>query len=226
MSLAFTTTGPVHAAAAALWRDPLDRREWVTRAVPHRAALALIAEHHYAHGGPNTSVAAVGLYHRGGSELIGAALWLPPIITAARKVAAADPHSVLALSRLAIIPDAPKNAASYLIAGCLPLLPGRYSVLLTFADEAFGHVGGIYQATNWEYGGVTAPRPVWRLDGQMVSPKRGPKTLTHGELRDMGAELIGRSRKHRYVLHRSTKMRQHPVYPKRQPRIVAPEGQP
>jgi len=45
-------------------------------------------------------------------------------------------------------------------------------------------------------------------------------------LRDMGAELIGRSRKHRYVLHRSTKMRQHPVYPKRQPRIVASEGQP
>lgn len=213
--LAFTSAGPIHAPTAAAWRDPLDRREWVVRHVPHREALELIAEHHYAAGGPNTSVAAVGLYHRGGDELLGAALWLPPIITAARKAAPGDPHAVLSLSRLACAPTAPKNAASFLIGNSVPLLPERYRVLLTFADEAFGHVGGIYQATNWEYAGTTAPRPVWRLAGRVISPKRGPRTLTAAELRSEGAEIVTRSRKHRYVLHRGRPMRRHPTYPQR-----------
>lgn len=213
-ALCFTPQGAAHAVPA--WRDPLDRREWLVRPVPHRDALALIAEHHYAHGGPNTSVCALGLFHRDGSELLGAALWLPPIIAAARKVEPAAPHSVLGLSRLVCAPAAPKNAASFLIGGSMPLLPDRYQVLLTFADEAYGHVGGIYQATNWAYAGPTPPRPVWTLDGQVISPKRGPRTLSRQELLERGARLVGRSRKHRYVLRRGRAPEQRPTYPKRQ----------
>lgn len=213
--LAFTASGPIHATGE--WRDPLDRREWEVRLVPHRRALAFVSEHHYSRGGPNTSVAAVGLYHREGAELLGAALWLPPIVTAARHVEPDRPHDVLALSRLAVAPGCPKNAASHLIGRCLSLLPERWATLLTFADEAFGHVGGIYQATNWAYAGVTAPRPVWRLGGRVVSPKRGPKTLTAAQMLDAGAELAGTSRKHRYVLRRGEPMRRHPTYPKRHP---------
>lgn len=212
-ALCFTPSGAMHLMPG--WRDPLDRHEWLVRPVPHRAALALITEHHYAGGGPNTSVLAAGLYHRDGSELLGAALWLPPIITAARRVEPQHPHDVLALSRLAVAPGCPKNAASYLIGNSLPLLPERWGVLLTFADEAFGHVGGIYQATNWAHAGTTTPRPVWMLDGQMISPKRGPRTLNHTEMLELGARISTRSRKHRYVLRRGQAPRQRPTYPKR-----------
>lgn len=218
--LAFTPSGPLHIAAP-LWRDPLDRDEWLVRPVKHREALALISDLHYSGGGPNTSVAALGLYHQEGSELLGAALWLPPIITAARTVEPERPHGVLSLSRLAVHPDAPKNAASFLIGACQRHLDERWETLLTFADEAVGHVGGIYQATNWDYAGVTAPRPVWRLGGRIVSPKRGPRTLTHAQMLDEGAELVSRSRKHRYVLRRGQPMRRHPAYPKRVPLFEA-----
>lgn len=211
--LFFTPSGAVHAAGLP-WRDPLDRREWVVRPVLHRDALAVMREHHYSGGGPNTSVAALGLYHRAGSDLFGAAIWLPPIITAARSVEADSPHSVLSLSRLAVLPGVPKNAASFLIAGCLPFLPERYGVLLTFADEAQGHVGGIYQATNWQYGGVTRSRPVWRRGGRLVSPKRGPRTLSASQMVEEGAVLVSRSRMHRYVFRRGVPMRTHPAYPK------------
>lgn len=219
MTLAFTSAGPVHADRAA-WRDPLDRREWHVRPVPHRDALGFIRENHYAAGGPNTSVAALGLYHRGGDQLLGAALWLPPIITAARHVEPRRPHSVIGLSRLACSPIAPKNAASFLIAGCVEHLPDRYETLLTFADEALGHVGGIYQATNWDYAGATRPQPVWRLDGRIVSRKRGPRTLTTEQLLEEGARMIARTRKHRYVLRRGVPMRRHPAYPKRPPLLL------
>lgn len=212
--LCFTAEGPVHAVGAA-WRDPLDRHEWVVHRIRHREALRFIAEHHYARGGPNTSVVALGLYHRGGGELLGAALWLPPIIAAARHVAPSGPHGVLGLSRLAVHPSCPKNAASFLVGGCIALLPDRYPVLLTFADEAFGHVGGIYQATNWGYAGATRALPVWRRDGRVVSPKRGPVTLRVAAMRAEGAEVVQRARKHRYVLDRRVRLREHPVYPKR-----------
>lgn len=211
-TLAFTSAGAKHATCT--WRDPLDRNEWIVRPVPHATAVSLIQEHHYAHGGPNTSVAALGLYHRDGDQLFGAALWLPPIITAARRANPNGPHAVLALSRLACVPDAPKNAASFLIANGIRLLPDRYRTLLTFADEAQGHLGGIYQATNWAYAGATAPRAVWRRGERLVSPKRGPRTLTARQMLDEGCVLIARSRKHRYVMHRGMPAAQRPMYPK------------
>lgn len=213
--LLFTGAGAFHGEPAP-WADPLDRREWLVRAVPHRVALDFIAEHHYARGGPKTGVAGFALFHRGDAVPYGAALWVPPIIGAAKHIQPDDPHAVLGLPRLAVAPGCPKNAASFLIGGCVPELPDRYGTLLTYADEAQGHVGGIYQATNWDYAGVTASMPLWRRDGRQVSNKRGPKTLTHEQLRAEGAELVQRSRKHRYVLRLGQRMRAHPVYPKRE----------
>lgn len=211
--LFFTASGAAHAPGQP-WRDPLDRREWIVRPIPHRDALALITEHHYAGGGPRTSAAALGLYHRGGSDLLGAALWVPPVIGAAKHLRPEAPHSVLGLSRLALAPECPKNAASYLISACLPHLPDRYQTLLTYADEAAGHVGGIYQATNWDYAGATIATPVWRVGDRQVSNKRGQRTLSRADLLAEGAVMVGRSRKHRYVLRRGVPMRQHPTYPK------------
>src|SRR5690606_40873349 len=102
--------GPVSVPTAP-WADPLDKREWVVRDIPHRDAVAFITEHHYAKGAANTSVARYGLYQQEGGELLGAILYMPPPGQAAKAANPDCPERVLALSRLAIAPAAPKNAA-------------------------------------------------------------------------------------------------------------------
>lgn len=217
MSLAFTHTGPIHLPQELPWADPLDKSEWVVRPIDHRSAVKLVEEVHYAHGASNTSVARLGLYHAEGSELLGAMLWLPPVIGAAKSVHPENPHAVLSLHRLAIREECPHNSATFFIAKAIRLLDERWTKLLTYADSARGHHGGIYAGGNWDYDGPTAPRPYWKLNGQIISPKKGPKTLTAGEMRELGAEMIGRFSKHRYTLDRYH-MHAHPPrpYPKRE----------
>ena len=218
MRLGFDANGPAIASAEAPWADPLDRREWTVREIPHAHAREFITEHHYAKGAANTSVARYGLYHREGSDLQGAILYMPPPGQAAKTLHPNDPNSVLSLSRLAIAPTAPKNAASYLISQSAKRLPDRYEVIATWADTARGHVGTIYQAANWRYRGVTRPAPMFRdPDGRMVSQKRGPKNYTVAQMLEMGCELVGRYVRHKYALHRHD-MLAHPdrAYPKKQ----------
>lgn len=209
-SLAFDHHGPIHTRTrhnTSAWRDPLDKTEWITRPLTQRDAITFIEEHHYAGGASITSVARVGLYHRHGSELLGVAIYLPPPGRAATRVHAA-PNSVLALSRLAIHPTAPKNAASFLISRSLHALPDRYQHVLTYADEARRHTGIIYQATNWAYLGLTRPAPTYAdPDGRHVSRKRGPTTLTHAQMLERGYRLIGRYARHAYHYDRA---RPHP----------------
>lgn len=96
---------------------------------------------------------------------------------------------VLELNRLVIDHD-DRNAASRLISGSLKLLP-QPSIIVSYADTGVGHVGYVYQATNWIYTGLSARR----FD---------PKHLTDLNKHSRGKwnpdwELVERSRKHRYI---------------------------
>lgn len=57
---------------------------------------------------------------------------------------------VIELSRLSV-PRRSPNAASYLVGRALRLL-GDY-IVVSYADAGVGHVGSVYQATNWIYTG-------------------------------------------------------------------------
>jgi hypothetical protein len=75
----------------------------------------------------------------------GAAIWYPAVYAIRR-------YGVLPLqlSRLVVIPDAPKNAASYLMRRSMDLVDrATWPVLLTYADTGQGHTGAIYRATGW-----------------------------------------------------------------------------
>jgi hypothetical protein len=206
------------------WRDPIDAREWVVRPIEHRDAAQFLERWHYAKGAANTSVARYGLYHREGSELLGAALFMPPIINAARRVRPSDPHGVLALSRLALHELAPHNSASFFIGSALRLLPERWRATVTYADEGRGHVGTIYQASNHHYLGTTRPMPTWSDgDGRLVTPKRGPKTYNKREMLERGYRLLGHHVRHVYLLERDrTAPANSQHYPKRATLFISP----
>src|SRR5690606_30293121 len=142
--------------------------------VPHSRARDLVVAHHYARGTANTSQAAHGLFR--GDDLVGAALWMPPIRPAAVRVLPHAPDRVIALSRLVVIPGEPQNCATLLLGASLRLLrrTRRWDVAITFADKAQGHTGAIYLATNWSPDGESAPERLWfDADGRQVARKAG-----------------------------------------------------
>jgi hypothetical protein len=208
----------------------LRKEDWLVADVPPWRARGLVARHHYARGASNTATHLHGLYRRSDYLLAGVAWWLPPTRSAAvaqlkelrldrllpllrygAPVAAltladledfSDPDSVLTLSRLALTPEAPKNAATFLLAASVKRLAPRWRLLLTYADTWQGHAGHIYRASGWRHLGRTKAERVYVREGRMVARKAGPKTRTHAEMLGLGAVCVGAFPKERFRLVR------------------------
>lgn len=189
---------------------PLSRHDYVvTRVSDIKEARALITAHHYARGGSQTHVYFHGLYHRYSGGLFGVAQWLPPTRVCAESVNRVGWRRVLSLTRLACIPEAPKNAASFLIAGSVAIIraEGKWTDLVTFADESQNHLGGIYRATNWVYRGRTSPNPRW-VDGQgRQVATLATKTRTKAQMLALGYRMVGKFSKHKFTMSLSPKPR-------------------
>lgn len=116
---------------------------------------------------------------------------------------------VLELSRLVILTKK-KNAASFLIGNSLKRLPEAIVVSYADCNTHVGHVGYVYQATNWIYTGQGSAEPIWidPRDGKIVS-------YTRRHI-DVKAEAIGldwtqlqkrkQQGKHRYVTFTGDKL--------------------
>lgn len=169
--------------------DNLKRSDWLVERVAHSEAVAAIHDWHYSHSAPNTGQ-TFGLYLRATlplAPLMGTTLWLPPTRRAAEAVAGTDWRGVLSLSRLAVSPDAPRNAATFLLAASMRLLDrARWPVLLTYADTHQGHTGAIYKATGWELDAVTSAGSYFVRDGRQVGRKRGSRNIPVAQLRAEG----------------------------------------
>jgi hypothetical protein len=186
-------------------KDRLRKSEYVVKPISHDTASIFIETYHYAGGAANTSVFSFGLFLLGQdffeSQVLGVSVWMPPTKNAALKVCD-DFTKVLTLSRLAIKPDVPKNACTFLLAKSRKAIrtDGRFSCLVTFADTYRNHAGGIYKADNWEYAGQTKPSPVWINEaGRQMGRKRGGRNLTQEEMKAAGFEFRGSFPKHKFV---------------------------
>lgn len=105
---------------------------------------------------------------------------------------------VIELNRLCC--ENSKNIASILVGRSLQMLP-KPLIVVSYADTGQGHVGYIYQATNFIYTGKTdAGRKTPRADRISESGKHGRHQgrLNGGEV-DTTIQLVYRKPKHRYV---------------------------
>lgn len=177
--------------------ENLRRADWAVERIPHGEAVAVIRTWHYSGSAPNTGQ-TFGLFRRCDYQLTGAALWLPPTRRAAERVAGEAWEGVLSLSRLAVDPELPRNAASFLLAGSMRMLDRtRWPTLLTYADTRHGHTGAIYLATGWRFDGDSTTGSYWIApNGRQIGRKRGRRNLTAAELRAAGC-----------VEHRTDKLR-------------------
>lgn len=181
----------------------LRKEDWWVDIVPLADVQAFVRAYHYARGGSNTAVFRHGLFRRDEpSDLKGIAWWIPPTKAAALATYPEDWKAVLSLSRLAIAPEVPKNAASYLLMQSVRQVrkDKRWKCLVTYADTWQGHDGTIYYAAGWKYVGQTKPERTYVKNGVMVARKAGPKTRTHAEMLELGAEMIGSYAKNKFVL--------------------------
>lgn len=183
-----------------MYAERLRKEDFEVKPVSLKEARNLVENYHYAKGASNTAVATHGLYRIGDPECLGVAWWLPPTKAAALATYPDNWRGVLALSRLVIKPDVPKNACSFMLSRSMKLIDRTlWPCLVTYADDWQGHVGTIYKATNWVYLGQTKPQPTYRIGDRMVSRKAGPKTRTHQQMLDLGAAFIGKFSKHKFV---------------------------
>ena len=188
---------------------PVARRgDYVIAKIEHAKARQLVERYHYAKGAANTSVAAHELIRRVDGECVGAALWMPPTAGAAKGLArmhledSLRHREVLVLSRLVVAPGEPQNAAGMLLGASERLIrtDSRWSLLVTYADTAEGHVGTIYRATNWNADGETKPTTRWvePISGRMVA-RLSTKSRTAQQMIDAGFVRGADSRKIRFV---------------------------
>lgn len=182
--------------------ETLRKDQWVVCKIDVPTATPFVEEHHYAKGASHTAVQVHGLYRVDQSELLGVAWWLPSTRVACESVDYVRWKEVLSLSRMVVAPGVPKNACSFMLARAVRFIKqdGRWSWLLTYADESQGHEGWVYRACNWTYVGRTAPTLRWvDIFGRQVA-QQSTKTRTNAQMRELGLFPDGRHCKHKYVL--------------------------
>lgn len=183
--------------------DRLRRADWEVRPVEISTARRLVERYHYAKGASNTATVLHGLFRKGAiweEDCVGVAWWIPPTKSAAQATYPARWQGVLALSRLVIAPEVPRNACTFLLSRSVRLIDrSKWPALVTYADEWRGHTGAIYRAANWTEVAPTAPEATFVLAGRMVSRKAGGHTRTRSEMAAMGAEMVGRFRRRKFV---------------------------
>lgn len=121
-----------------------------------------------------------------------------------RDICGRDNRSLaICLERGACVPDAPDNAASFLVSRAVRLAAEEkgWRVFFAYADPQAGEVGTIYQACNWLYIGDTAATENYRMQDGMTLSER---SLRHRQMKrqdalDSGAEVIKRAPKRKYV---------------------------
>lgn len=164
------------------------------REIDFSAAKRLVAQYHYLGETRFLHSRRFGLYSNG--ELVGAAIFgnlsAPETAKSAFGLPRGNYPSLLELHRFVMAPshNNSRNAGSVLLGHALRSLKReRYRAVISYAD-ADHHVGYLYQATNFTYHGLTAPKCDYFVDN---------KKHSRGSVKNLNGEWRPRSRKHRYV---------------------------
>jgi len=178
--------------------------------IKRQDALPWILDKHYAHRVCPISY-AFGIFRD--DNLIGIITYGTPVSSSLRMgicgIKWSD--SVIELNRLCC--ENTKNIASKLVGESLRLLP-KPSIVVSFADIGQGHVGYIYQATNFIYTGLSAKRTDWKIKGMeslhgatIADMSRGKENRAKYMREKFGDDfyLKERDRKHRYLYFCGTK---------------------
>lgn len=183
-------------------------KDYIIQPISNALAMSVVIREHYLHRRAPCSF-AFGLFLR--EELKGVICYGTPSSATLRKGLAGPENisNVIELTRLWVSDDVPKNGESFLIGNTVRKVDKEFVV--SFAEIQQGHLGIVYQATNWIYTGLSAKRTNWHVDGDTRhSQSLADEYRTVAELRERFGDrftLVPRPRKHRYVFFNANRRR-------------------
>lgn len=175
------------------------------RPIPLTVARTMVEKHHYLHSLPGGTRLALGVFVR--ERLLGAITLGVGPYNAPSLVSGATPDDYLTLTRLWLSGDLPRNSESRVLGIVLRSLRRHTTIkfLISYADPSQGHLGIIYQATNWLYTGLSEAMPLYELgDGRArhsrsVSHAYGSHSVEYLRSHGVPVRLIPQAAKHRYM---------------------------
>jgi hypothetical protein len=177
--------------------------------ISYELANDLIIKHHYLHR-KASSMFRFGLFENG--ELLGCIIYGKPASNAVCKGICGKDYAglVLELTRLWISDNSSKNAESFLISHSIKMIPSKFKIIVSYAEKDIGHIGIVYQASNWIYTGLTYKHSQWNIQGMDGRHNRHLFDEVGGinKAKEFYAEKmikVERPRKHRYIFFRGTK---------------------
>ena len=106
------------------------------------------------------------------------------------------------LSRLVVNEPHDRNILSWFLSKSLSLIP-KSTIIVSYADENWGHFGYIYQATNWIYTGTTgAEKRIWvngaEIHRRTLYERYGTSSIPELINKGLGVKFEEQTGKHRY----------------------------
>lgn len=167
--------------------------------IDYKLAMSIVIKEHYLHRKAPCSV-SFGLFLN--NEIKGVVCYGTPSSAPLRSGIAGleNAKNVVELTRLWVCDSVPKNGESFLIGRTIK--HAGKEIIVSFAEINQGHVGIVYQATNWIYTGLSAKRTNWTVQGLDKHCQTLADKYTSKEIRDKFGDRFSiqeRPRKHRYV---------------------------
>ena len=182
----------------------LDKSRVDVRPINSSVARDIVLKHHYSHTWPVAKL-SMGLYVD--SKLNAVIVY--GLSASARMPGSLPSEKYWELQRLFSFDWAGKNTESFLISKSIKYIKNNHpeiECLVSFADPDQGHVGIVYQATNWLYCGISDPTGgyVYKFNGKWEHPRTTGerlKTRVHENIIKMYPDIEYRKaiRKHRYI---------------------------
>ena len=184
--------------------------------IDYKTAIDIVIKYHYLHRKAPCSF-AFGLIEKTTQKIKGVIIYGTPSSSSLRQGICGrdEKNNVIELTRLWISDDVPKNGESFLIGNTLKKV--NKEIIVSYAEIQQGHLGIVYQATNWIYTGLSAKRTNWAIEGinkhsQTIADKYSSKELK--EIYGDKFTLVERPRKHRYVYFNCDKRRKKDLFSK------------
>ena len=175
------------------------------RPIIHAAAKRLLVQNHYLHSFPGGTKLSFGIFYQ--SFLMGAiTLGVGPFLGYGL-VDRATPEDCITLTRLWLADDLPRNSESHVIGILSRSLQKETSLkfVLAYSDPAAGHLGIIYQATNWLYTGLSSATPLYDIGDGILHHSRslahglGTHSIRYLASQGISVKTVPQMAKHRYI---------------------------
>jgi len=168
-------------------------------------AKKIIVRNHYSHTLPGGTKMCFGIMRNG--KLLGAMVFGVGPFYGYKLVNGASPDDVVTLTRLWMSDELPRNSESKVLGLALQSLRKDTSLkfVIAYSDPTFGHLGTIYQATNWLYSGLSSATPLYDIGDGMLHHSRslahelGSHSIRYLTSQGVNARIVPQQAKHRYI---------------------------